>query len=105
MRSALYEAARAWERDDPAIAEMESLKALHLAKRVLLDTTRRGFDICGARSAFRVYPLEQMYRDARTFTLHFRDEINMRELGKAILADRFSVKGGVDSSVLPRRNA
>jgi alkylation response protein AidB-like acyl-CoA dehydrogenase len=105
VRSALYEAARAWERDDPAIAESHSLKALHLAKRVLLDTTSRGFDICGARMAFRDYPLEQMYRDARTFTLHFRDEINTRELGKAVLADRFSLKGGVDSSVLSQRNA
>jgi hypothetical protein len=46
-----------------------------------------------------------MYRDARTFTLHFRDEINTRELGKAILADRFSLKGGVDSSVMSQRNA
>ena len=105
VRSALYEAARAWEQDDPAIAEAQSLKALHLAKRVLLDTTSRGFDICGARSAFRDYPLEQMYRDARTFTLHFRDEINTRELGRAILADRFSLKGGVDSSVMSQRNA
>ena len=47
-----------------------------------------------------------MYRDARTFTLHFRDEINTRELGQGgRSADRFSLKAGLDSSVLPQRNA
>ncbi len=105
VRAALYEAARAWEREDPAVAESHSLKALHLAKHVLLDTTTRVFDLCGARTVFRDYPLEQMYRDARTFTLHTRDEINTRELGKAVLNERLAIKGGVDTSVLASRNA
>ena len=89
-RSALYAAADVWEHGDPDQAELESIKALHLAKRVLLDTTRRAFDVCGARAAFRLYPLEMMYRDARTFTLHFRDELTMRELGRALIEQRFS---------------
>jgi hypothetical protein len=47
-----------------------------------------------------MYPLEMMYRDARTFTLHFRDELTMRELGESVLAGRFSAKRALDSSVL-----
>jgi alkylation response protein AidB-like acyl-CoA dehydrogenase len=104
-RSALYAAADVWEHGDPDQAELESIKALHLAKRVLLDTTRRAFDVCGARAAFRLYPLEMMYRDARTFTLHFRDELTMRELGRALIEQRFSAKRALDSSELPARNA
>jgi alkylation response protein AidB-like acyl-CoA dehydrogenase len=104
-RSALYTAVDVWERGDPDLAELESIKALHLAKLVLLDNTRRAFDVCGARAAFRLYPLEMMYRDARTFTLHFRDELTMRELGRALINERFAAKRALDSSELPARNA
>jgi alkylation response protein AidB-like acyl-CoA dehydrogenase len=104
-RAALYAAAEVWERGDHDRAELESIKALHLAKRTVLDTTRRAFDICGARVAFRMYPLEMMYRDARTFTLHFRDELTMRELGHALITERFAAKRALDSSELPTRNA
>ncbi|HVG66556.1 MAG TPA: acyl-CoA dehydrogenase family protein [Gaiellales bacterium] len=104
-RSALYAAAAVWEGGDHDQAELESIKALHLAKRVLLDTTRRAFDVCGARVAFRMFPIEMMYRDARTFTLHFRDELTMRELGRAEIEGRFSAKRALDSSEMPSRNA
>jgi alkylation response protein AidB-like acyl-CoA dehydrogenase len=104
-RAALYAAADVWEAGDYDLAELESIKALHLAKRAVLDTTRRAFDVCGARAAFRMYPLEMMYRDARTFTLHFRDELTMRELGHALITDRFAAKRALDSSELPARNA
>ena len=104
-RAALYAAAEVWERGDHDRAELESIKALHLAKRTVLETTRRAFDICGARVAFRMYPLEMMYRDARTFTLHFRDELTMRELGHALITERFAAKRALDSSELPTRNA
>jgi len=98
--AAVRAAAAVWDTGDPDVAELESLKALHLAKRAVLDTTQRAFDVCGARTAFRMYPLEMMYRDARTFTLHFRDELTMRELGESVLAGRFSAKRALDSSVL-----
>ncbi|MGH7708369.1 MAG: acyl-CoA dehydrogenase family protein, partial [Vulcanimicrobiaceae bacterium] len=81
-RSALYTAAGAWERAGAANwirpeidkAEMMSLQALHIAKHCSLDVSERVFDICGARATFRNLPLEQIYRDVRTFTLHFRDD-------------------------------
>jgi alkylation response protein AidB-like acyl-CoA dehydrogenase len=97
-RSALYAAARQWETGDPDGAELASLQALHIAKRALLETTRKAFEICGARSAFRLFPLEQMYRDARTFTLHFRDEEYSRDIGKALIAEAFAGKGRIAGS-------
>jgi alkylation response protein AidB-like acyl-CoA dehydrogenase len=104
-RAAVYAAAEVWEAGEFDRAELESIKALHLAKRTVLETTRRAFDVCGARVAFRMYPLEMMYRDARTFTLHFRDELTMRELGHALISERFAAKRALDSSELPARNA
>ena len=83
-----------WERGEFDRAELESIKALHLAKRTVLETTRRAFDVCGARVAFRLYPLEMMYRDARTFTLHFRDDLYVERLAARALGEGFSAKGG-----------
>ena len=45
------------------------------AKNAVLDIPYEGFDIVGARAAHERYPLGQMMRDARTFTLHFRDDL------------------------------
>lgn len=104
-RAALSEAARAWETGENDRAELESLKALHLAKRVSLDTTRRAFDVCGARVAFRDHPLEQLYRDVRTFTLHFRDEIYTKNLGQGIIEGSFSAKGFVEGATRGVRGA
>jgi alkylation response protein AidB-like acyl-CoA dehydrogenase len=109
-RSALYAAARLWEpaergeaaetgeAADTDSAELASLQALHIAKRTVLETTRKAFEICGARSAFRLFPLERMYRDARTFTLHFRDEEYSRDIGAALIAGAFSGKGRIAGS-------
>ena len=79
--------------------------AVWAAKRAALDATRQAFDICGARTSFRTFPLEAMYRDARTLTLHVRDDVQMRELGRGLLRDGSSVKAALDTSVLPSRNA
>ncbi len=97
-RSALYAAARLWETGDTNAAELESLKALHIGKRTVLDVTSRAFEVCGARSAFRLFPLEQMYRDARTFTLHFRDEQYTKNVGAALIAETFHAKGYIDGA-------
>lgn len=101
-RAGLYAAARQWEAagasdwqtDDVDKAELMSLQALHAAKNVSLDVTTRAFDICGARATFRAFPLEQMYRDVRTFTLHFRDDLYMLRVADAVLdMSSFSAKG------------
>ena len=97
-RSALYAAARVWEAGDYDTAELESLKALHLTKRVSLGVVQRAFEVCGARVAFRDHPLEQMYRDLRTFTLHFRDDVYTKQVGQGVIDQAFAVKGYVDGS-------
>jgi alkylation response protein AidB-like acyl-CoA dehydrogenase len=104
-RSAVMAAARIWDAGRWEQAEMESLMAVHVAKGAALDTTRQAFDICGARTSFRMFPLETWYRDARTLTLHVRDDVQMRELGRGLIRGGSSVKAALDTSVLPPHNA
>jgi alkylation response protein AidB-like acyl-CoA dehydrogenase len=101
VRSALWAAADLWEAGRYDEAELASIRTLHEAKRVALDVVQRGFDICGARATFATQPLERMYRDIRTFTLHFRDEQYMAQLGQAMLDGKFAVKGYAGASTFP----
>jgi alkylation response protein AidB-like acyl-CoA dehydrogenase len=92
-RSALYAASARWEQgEDDNAAEMDGMRALHVAKRVALDVTSEAYDICGARAAYNVYPLNQALRDVRAFTLHFSDDQYMAIVGRAELGRRFSAK-------------
>lgn len=100
-RAGLYAAARRWEDGDFDLAELDSQKALHVAKRVVLATTQKVFEVAGARSAFRGMALERMYRDARTFTLHFRDELYTRDIGRALVAGDYHAKAHVDGTRMP----
>lgn len=87
-------AAAGWERSEHDRAEMMSLQALHVAKRCSLDVSERVFDICGARATFKTMPLEQLYRDIRTFTLHFRDDLYMVRVAEGLLDPQvFEAKG------------
>ena len=79
--SAMRAAADLWDAGRHDDAELASVRTLHLAKRLALDLTQRAFDVCGARATFRDQPLERLYRDVRTFTLHFRDEQYMHQVG------------------------
>jgi hypothetical protein len=54
--------------------------------------TSKAFDVCGARGAFRHLPIERAFRDARTFSLHFRESQLMRLLIKAELGGEFFSK-------------
>jgi alkylation response protein AidB-like acyl-CoA dehydrogenase len=98
-RCALYAAAARWERgDDPNQAELDGVRALHIAKRVALEVTSSVYDVCGARAAFNVYPFNQALRDTRSFTLHFRDELYTAQVGRADLGVPFVVKGDESGS-------
>lgn len=99
-RSALYAAATTWETGDADEAELRSVQALHISKRIALHITARAFDICGARATFRDQPFGQLYRDVRTYTLHFRDELYMGQVGAAMLTGRFTSKGHGSGSVI-----
>lgn len=103
VRAAMEIAAREWEQgDDDDRAEMLSLQVLHMAKHTLIEISQAAFDICGARAIFRSYPLEQAYRDARSFTLHTRDDHLMFSVGRGMLTGDFSGKGYIDGATVPR---
>jgi alkylation response protein AidB-like acyl-CoA dehydrogenase len=99
--SAMWAAADLWDAGRHDDAELASVRTLHLAKRLALDLTQRAFDICGARATFRDQPLERLYRDVRTFTLHFRDEQYMHQVGQAMLDEEFHAKGYAGASTFP----
>jgi alkylation response protein AidB-like acyl-CoA dehydrogenase len=104
-RSSLYAAAALWEAGEHDAAELDSIRTLHLAKRVALDITQRAFDVCGARATFRSYELERILRDVRTFSLHFRDEQYMLQVGQAMLDGSFKAKGYAGASTFPQGRA
>ena len=99
--SAMWAAADLWDAGRHDEAELASIRTLHLAKRLALDLTQRAFDVCGARATFRDQPLELLYRDVRTFTLHFRDEQYMHQVGQAMLDEEFHAKGYAGASTFP----
>ena len=99
--SAMWAAADLWDAGRHDDAELASVRTLHLAKRLALDLTQRAFDVCGARATFRDQPLERLYRDVRTFTLHFRDEQYMHQVGQAMLDGEFHAKGYAGASTFP----
>jgi alkylation response protein AidB-like acyl-CoA dehydrogenase len=99
-RSALFTAARLWETGPAKEAEYASIKALAVAKKTALDVTQRAFDVCGARSVFKDYQLEQIFRDTRTFTLHYRVDGYLRDIGAATVAGDYDLRG--NGGVSPR---
>ncbi len=101
VRSAMRASAELWEAGDVDAAELASIRTLHEAKRVALDLSQRAFDICGARATFRTHEIERIYRDVRTFTLHFRDEQYMHQVGQAMLDGAFHAKGYAGASTFP----
>jgi alkylation response protein AidB-like acyl-CoA dehydrogenase len=94
-RTALYATAARLDRgDDPDACEADAVRTMHLAKAAVLTIPYEGFDLVGARAAHERYPLGQMMRDARTFTLHFRDDLYVERLADLALGRGFSAKGG-----------
>lgn len=102
-RSALWASADLWDAGEHDRAELESIRTLHLGKRLALDLTQTAFDVCGARAAFRDFELERLYRDVRTFSLHYRDEQYMIQVGQAMLDREFHAKGYAGASTFPER--
>jgi alkylation response protein AidB-like acyl-CoA dehydrogenase len=87
-------AARLDRGDDPDEVEADAVRTMHLAKAAVLSIPYEGFDIVGARAAHQRYPLGQMMRDARTFTLHFRDDLYVQRLAVLAMGGGFSAKRG-----------
>jgi alkylation response protein AidB-like acyl-CoA dehydrogenase len=91
-RTSMWYAAWLWEQGRYDEAELASLRALHSAKQTALMVTSKAFDIVGARAAFRHLPVERAFRDARTFSLHFRESAVLRMLVEAELGGEFHAK-------------
>lgn len=104
-RSALWASADLWDAAEHDAAELASIRTLHLGKRLALDLTQTAFDVCGARAVFRDQELERLYRDVRTFSLHYRDEQYMVQLGQAMLDGAFRAKGYAGASTFPESRA
>jgi alkylation response protein AidB-like acyl-CoA dehydrogenase len=91
-RTSMWYAAWLWEQGRYADAELASMRALHTSKQAALMVTVKAFDVCGARGAFKSFPIERALRDVRTFTLHFRESQVMRMLADADLGGAFHSK-------------
>ncbi|MFL5864888.1 MAG: acyl-CoA dehydrogenase family protein [Solirubrobacteraceae bacterium] len=104
-RSALWAAADLWDAGDADAAELASIRTLHLGKRLALDLTQTAFDVAGARAVFRDQGLERLYRDVRTFSLHYRDDQYMVQVGQAMLDCEFRAKGYAGASTFPESRA
>jgi alkylation response protein AidB-like acyl-CoA dehydrogenase len=104
-RSALWASADRWDAGDYDEAELQSIRTLHLGKKLALDLTQTAFDVCGARAAFRSLELERLYRDVCTFSLHYRDEQYMVQVGQAMLDREFHAKGYAGASTFPESRA
>ena len=105
VRSAMQAAATLWDDGDIHAAELASIRTLHGAKRAALEISGRAFDICGARATFRNHEIERIFRDIRTYTLHFRDEQYMQQVGNAMLEGDFRAKGYAGASTFPETRA
>ena len=104
-RSALWASADLWDAGAYDEAELDSIRTLHLGKQLALDLTQTAFDVCGARAAFKPLELERLYRDVRTFSLHYRDEQYMVAVGQAMLDREFHAKGYAGASTFPDSRA
>lgn len=91
-RTSLLYAAWLWEQGQYEEAELAGMRALHTSKQAALMVTSKAFDVCGARAAFRHLPVERAFRDARTFSLHFRESQLLRILIEAELGGDFFSK-------------
>lgn len=91
-RTSMWYAAWLWEQGRVDEAELASMRALHTSKQTALMVTSKAFDVVGARAAFRHLPVERAFRDARTFSLHFRESALLRLLTQTNLGADFHSK-------------
>ena len=69
-----------WERGEYDEAHQAALRALHQAKKTSVKVATGGFELVGVRGLFKFNPLERIWRDVRTASLHTRESQFMRLL-------------------------
>jgi alkylation response protein AidB-like acyl-CoA dehydrogenase len=97
-RLMLRDAAARWEPADVAERATLANRAKYLATEVSLEVTSRAIQVVGGRGAYRDYPIERAFRDARTATLMPPTMDRMLEtIGKGALGlteGMFRISGG-----------
>ncbi|HUK65019.1 MAG TPA: acyl-CoA dehydrogenase family protein, partial [Dongiaceae bacterium] len=97
-RLVVYQSAAGWAEADAVRRALLAARAKYLATDAVLTVTSRAVQVVGGRSAHRRYPLERLFRDARTATLMPPNADRAIELiGKAVL--------GITDDVLLARHA
>jgi len=85
-RLVLYQSAGCWQKADAVRRAVLAARAKYLATEAVLMVTATAVQVVGGRSAHRRYPLERLFRDARTATLMPPNADRAMELiGKAML--------------------
>lgn len=69
-----------WEEHEYEEAHQAALRGLHQAKKTSVRVATDGFELVGVRGLFKFNPLERIWRDARTASLHTRESQFMRLL-------------------------
>jgi alkylation response protein AidB-like acyl-CoA dehydrogenase len=92
-----------WDQKDYEEAHQSALRALHQAKTTSLKVATRGFDVIGVRGLFKFNPLERIWRDIRTATLHTRESQFMRLLSLGELRGQKFVKQKYGNRVSTRK--
>lgn len=93
LRASCYYAQWLWEQNQFEEAHQASLRALHTAKVSVVKIATQGIDVVGVRGLFKFNPLERIWRDARTASLHTRESQFMKLLSIGELrGDKFTKK-------------
>jgi alkylation response protein AidB-like acyl-CoA dehydrogenase len=93
LRASCWYAQWLWEQRQFEEAHQASLRALHSAKISAVKIATQGFDVVGVRGLFKFNPLERIWRDSRTVSLHTRESQFMRLLSIGELrGDKFTKK-------------
>jgi alkylation response protein AidB-like acyl-CoA dehydrogenase len=85
VRASMWYAIWLWEERRYDEAGLASIRALHSAKLASISIATKAYDICGTRALFKVLPIERMWREIRTSSLHTRDTQLMRLLADGML--------------------
>ncbi|HWB99555.1 MAG TPA: acyl-CoA dehydrogenase family protein [Bryobacteraceae bacterium] len=81
-----------WEEERFGDAAAASLLAQHTAREAALTISTKGFDLVGTRALLKTAPLERVWRDIRTATLHTRHSQLIKLAADAVVAGEFAPK-------------
>ncbi|CAH1649093.1 acyl-CoA dehydrogenase family protein [Chelatococcus asaccharovorans] len=81
-----------WEQERFGDAALASLRAHHTARETAIHVITKVFDMVGTRALFKTAPLERLWRDVRTASLHTRASQLLRLVADADVAGHYAPK-------------